>query len=50
MAKALAVLAAEPSEHVRLWEPCSVRLGLANECSTVNQFRLALRAHNSLTR
>src|SRR5689334_11953605 len=43
--EALAVLADEKSSQVRPWEACSTRLALANECSTVSEFRRALRAH-----
>jgi len=45
VAEALAVLANEKSLPIRPWEACAARLALANECSTVSEFRRALRAH-----
>src|ERR1041384_7268891 len=39
------VLTVEGSTQFRLWEICQVRLALANDCSTVDEFRRALREH-----
>src|SRR6266496_1856692 len=45
VAEALAVLANERPVQIRPWDACPARLALANECSTVSEFRRALRTH-----
>ena len=45
VAEALAVVADKQSTQIRPWEACPARLALANECSTVSEFRQALRTH-----